>query len=544
MVDHARTRFFFALLALTALGAGVLIYHPRPLLKDDHTRLLEALLAHWRHERIPTIPSPLPDLIPPRRLFAARHAEAPPVVIPDFSGSAAILYTVKPGESLGRIAYRYLAQTIFMTSGELEAAIRQANPAWTGTHLRPGQELIIPGIEPQPIVEHPVPFAKSTEIRAIYLTGLMAGSPRGLEIIKHWKALGGNAIVFDVKDMDGIVSMAFDNPLAPKLRRPYIASLPKFTRFLHRMGLHAIARIALFRDEYIAEHHPELAAHSRRTGEPWRENGKLVWTDPSRREVQDYNLALARQAVASGVDEIQFDYVRFPAEGDQSDAEFHFQSEQPAGTRAEVISNFLKRAYAELHPLGVLVSLDVFGVMAWQRPVDLAHTGQDIVEMARYCDVLSPMVYPSHFFGMDGFARPGDAPEHFISTSMERFRKITEGTGVVLRPWLQAFAWRTKTYSPGYILTQVNISREYGGVGYLFWNARNDYSTPFIAMREMRSAAEAHPPGTEHQPAAAANVPLIVSTTDIPEPADRETASRQISAPAPEPASPSEEVTQ
>jgi hypothetical protein len=537
MLDHARTRFFFALLALTALGAGVSILHPRPLLKDDHTRLLEALLAHWRQERIATIPSPLPGLIPPRRRYA------PPVVIPDFSGSPVILYTVKPGESLGGLVHRYLAQTIFMTSGELEGAIRQANPAWTGNHLHPGQELIIPGIEPQPIVEHPVPFAKSTEIRAIYLTGLMAGSPRGLEIIRRWKALGGNAIVFDVKDMDGITSMTFDNPLAPKLRRPYIASLPKFTRFLHRMGLHAIARIALFRDTYIAEHHPELAVRSRRAGAPWRENGKLVWTDPSRREVQDYNLALAKAAVASGVDEIQFDYVRFPAEGDQLDAQFHFESEQPAGTRAEVISNFLKRAYAELHPLGVLVSVDVFGVMAWQRPVDLAHTGQDITAMARYCDVLSPMVYPSHFFGMDGFARPGDAPEHFISSSMERFQKITEGTGVVLRPWLQAFAWRTKTYSPGYILTQVNISKEYGGVGYLFWNARNDYSAPFIAMREMRSTAEARPPSTESQPEAAANVPIVVSTTDIPEPAGPETVSQQISASAPDASSPSEEVS-
>ena len=79
-----------------------------------------------------------------------------------------------------------------------------------------------------------------------------------------------------------------------------------------------------------------------------------------------------------------------------------------------------EKAYAELHPTGVLLSLDVFGVMAWQRQVDLSHTGQDIVGMAKYCDVLSPMIYPSHFFGMDGIP-PGDAPEHFISESMERF---------------------------------------------------------------------------------------------------------------------------
>jgi hypothetical protein len=204
--------------------------------------------------------------------------------------------------------------------------------------------------------------------------------------------------------------------------------------------------------------------------------------------VQNYNLALARTVATSGIDEIQFDYVRFPAEGDQKDAQFAFESSHPGWERSDVINDFLSRAYNELHPLGVLVSLDVFGVMAWQRPVDLEHTGQDITAMARFCDVLSPMVYPSHFFGMEGYARPGDAPEHFISESMQRFAEITAETEVVLRPWLQAFAWHTKTYSDAYIRTQVSVAREQGGVGFLFWNARNDYSKLFPAMAEMRAA--------------------------------------------------------
>jgi hypothetical protein len=125
--------------------------------------------------------------------------------------------------------------------------------------------------------------------------------------------------------------------------------------------------------------------------------------------------------------------------------------------------------------------------MAWQRQVDLSHTGQDIVRMARFCDVLSPMIYPSHFFGMDGYAKPGDAPEHFIGESMERFQLITKGSGVVLRPWLQAFAWRTKTYSPKYIEVQVLTAKNKGGIGFLFWNANNDYSKPYAAMPEMRA---------------------------------------------------------
>jgi hypothetical protein len=126
--------------------------------------------------------------------------------------------------------------------------------------------------------------------------------------------------------------------------------------------------------------------------------------------------------------------------------------------------------------------------MAWQRQVDLAHTGQDIVGMAHYCDVLSPMIYPSHFFGMDNIEHPGDEPAHFIGVSMDRFELITKGSGVTIRPWLQAFHWRTKTYSPEYIKIQVETARAKGGIGFLFWNAANDYSKPYEAMPEMKAA--------------------------------------------------------
>jgi hypothetical protein len=108
--------------------------------------------------------------------------------------------------------------------------------------------------------------------------------------------------------------------------------------------------------------------------------------------------------------------------------------------------------------------------------------------MAKYCDVLSPMIYPSHFFGMDGVARPGDAPAHFIGESMDRFELITKGSGVVIRPWLQAFRWRTRTYSSDYIKVQVLTAKNKGGIGFLFWNAANDYSKPYIAMPEMKAA--------------------------------------------------------
>jgi len=394
------------------------------------------------------------------------------------------------GETTLTLARKYLSQTAYMTPADLDHAIRVANNLSEKEQPKPCEKIVVPGLEPQPIIEHPRGDTKDAEIRAIYFTGGSAGSITGLTKLQHWRELGGNSVVFDIKDSDGSLSITFDHPLAPKISHPHLSNLPKYVRYIHSLGMHAIARIALFRDEILVTRHNELAVQSKAGKGPWRENGKLVWTDPSNTTVQDYNLALAKFVAQSGVDEVQFDYVRFPAEGDQHDAVFHFlqpdaNGKVPTLERKDVISNFLARAYSELHPMGVLLSIDVFGVMAWQRHVDLASTGQDIPAMAQHCDIMSPMIYPSHFFGMDGYDRPGDAPEHFISISMERFRKVTAGSGVVIRPWLQAFGWRTHTYSPEYIKIQVATARDTGGTGFLFWNAGNDYSVPNKAMPEI-----------------------------------------------------------
>lgn len=411
----------------------------------------------------------------------------PPSLAPKLPAPGTALYEAKRGDTVVSVARRYLSQTSYLTSSELAEAMRGANGNLKGTFLKSGEELTIPGILSAPIAEKAIPVSKDFEVRAIYLTGLMAGSDHGIKIVERWREAGGNAVVFDIKDSDGTVNIPFEHPLLGA-HKTYIHDLAKYTHFLHSQGMHAIARIAMFRDERLVVSHPELAVKSKKTSQPWRENGKLVWTDPSRVEVQEYDIALAEAAAAAGADEIQFDYVRFPAEGDQKDAQFSFMKSHPTWQRSDVIADFLRRAYATLHPKGVLLSLDVFGIMAWQRQVDLSHTGQDIVRMAKNCDVLSPMIYPSHFFGMDGIARPGDEPEHFIGESMDRFEKITQGSGVVIRPWLQAFAWRTKTYSPKYIEVQVLTAKNKGGNGFLFWNANNNYEKPYIAMPEMRAA--------------------------------------------------------
>jgi hypothetical protein len=124
---------------------------------------------------------------------------------------------------------------------------------------------------------------------------------------------------------------------------------------------------------------------------------------------------------------------------------------------------------------------------------------------------------------MDGIARPGDAPEHFIGESMDRFMKITKDSGVVIRPWLQAFAWRTHTYSPKYVEVQIEVAKQKGGIGFLFWNANNDYSKPYTAMPEMRAAKGKFfrgddVPAKAETPAPAVSAPAAPTPTPVVQP--------------------------
>lgn len=335
-----------------------------------------------------------------------------------------------------------------------------------------------------PNTRHPVPA--SAEIRAIYLTGSTAGRPIGRKLALDWRKAGGNAIVFDAKDNTGPVSFNAPLALASHVRRPYIENLPDWVNWMHQHGLYVIARMALFQDERMVQEHPELAVRSRSTGGVWTEHGHRYWVDPSQPAIQAYNIALAKLVADAGVDEVQFDAIRFPVEGNQSDARFYYQTDHPNEPRADFISNFLYRAHQALEPTGVRISIDVYGVMGWTEASDLKATGQDVVSLAYFCNVICPMIYPSHFFNrFDGFADPSAHPQHFIHSGMEKFERITRGEGVVIRPWLQAFHWHTKSFGPDYVRIQVATERAMNGGGFMLWNAGNIYTAVEQAMPGM-----------------------------------------------------------
>jgi len=201
----------------------------------------------------------------------AAPVAAPPQELPP--GTIAV--TAKAVTTAQFLARGHLTESSYMTVAEYVDAIAKANGG--KTTFKRGDVILVPGIEPQPVVEKSRPFPKENGVRAIYMTGGTAGSAHGIDLVRRWKQAGGNAVVFDIKDSDGSINIPFDHPLAKKVKNHPITNLPKYVRFLHSMDMHVIARQALFRDDNIAQNHSQLAVQSRSLHQPWRENGKLVW---------------------------------------------------------------------------------------------------------------------------------------------------------------------------------------------------------------------------------------------------------------------------
>jgi hypothetical protein len=408
----------------------------------------------------------------------------------DYEKETEFFHRVAPGDSLSKIARRYFSLTEAQTVRDLVERIQERN-GLKGTLIRPKQQLLIPVVRSVPAVSRTIPKPRDFEAKGIYVNRYSTACRKMPRLIDRLKALGGNTVILDGKDMSGRVSYSSGVELAGDIGAngtPIIEDPTKLFHSLHEKGLHVTIRLVLFYDPILAAERPELAIRSIATGDPWRENGKLAWVDPSNPIVQRYNLDIAKELAQMGVDEIQFDYIRFPTMGDTRDAAYGFDEEKTP--KHQIITAFLSRAREELAPYRVLLSVDVFGVMGWGRPEDLEATGQRIEDLAKSCDVISPMIYPSHFYGpFQGMANPGDKPFFFVSETCRRFTARLEGTGVTLRPWIQAFPFGTSRFNEEYVLEELRALSESNARGWLFWSAGNAYDVAWKALTKWNHTA-------------------------------------------------------
>jgi hypothetical protein len=288
-----------------------------------------------------------------------------------------------------------------------------------------------------------------------------------------------NAVVIDVKGDRGLipyrtkVQAALDaGALGPVIMKDFDGILAD----LKRRNVYTIARIVSFKENVLATARPDLAIIDTRTGKPWVDNEKLAWVDPTREEVWDYLIAVAKEAALKGFDEIQFDYVRFPTDGKLGAAKYSKPIDPQV--RIDTISAFLAKAKRELSPTGVFVAADVFGYTAFnENDTDI---GQRIENLAPHLDYLSPMVYPSGYHvGIPGYRNPVMHSYEIVRESVRLIRKRTEGLPVQVRPWIQDFkdyAFDRRIFGVTEIREQIRGADEAGAAGWMLWNPRNDYT--------------------------------------------------------------------
>jgi len=322
--------------------------------------------------------------------------------------------------------------------------------------------------------------------QGIYINAHTVASSRIDALVDGLVEAGGNALVFDVKDRLGRLSYRSGVELAEQINassRAQIGNPQELVEGWRQRGLYIVARLTCFHDALLAQKRPDLVPLSRKGNGLWSEKGTVNWVDPALPEVQQYLIDLALEVAALGVDEIQLDYVRFPTEGDLSDAVFSF--DPAALPKDAVITDFVRRMHEALAPMGTRLSADVFGVAAWGRQADISRIGQNLPDLLAHLDVVSPMLYPSHFeSGFDRIPSPVDYPYYFLYQGCRRLRALAEEHGVEVRPWVQAFDYRVKGFDASYISEQLHGAEAGGARGWLLWNSASRYDIGLQAIAQ------------------------------------------------------------
>jgi len=312
-------------------------------------------------------------------------------------------------------------------------------------------------------------------VRGIYFTGSTATSDAGKRLVDKLLASGGNTVVVDINEGDGALN--YGKPDHKPILRDIRANIAEWKG----KGIYVVARIVAFKERVVSRARPDLAIRNVNGG-VWRDNRGSVWLDPSNPQTVQYVIDMAKEASAMGVDEVQFDYVRFPTEGNLGAARFMFDASKKQ--KWEVIRDFLKEARTQLIPLGVPLGADIFGIVGWQPAPNYRTTGQRIECIAPYLDVIYPMGYPSHFGpGFGGHANPADEPYYFTWRTAQYFVDYAAGTGAAIRPWLQSFMYRvTIPYNSSYISEQIRGAFGAGSQGFVLWNAGNTYDVGWAVI--------------------------------------------------------------
>lgn len=325
-------------------------------------------------------------------------------------------------------------------------------------------------------------------VRGIYVTGHSAGGERFNSLIDLINGTDLNAMVIDVKDDWGNLTYIPDegSAFAP-IGKPYIKDTKSMMSKLEQNEIYPIARVVVFKDTELAKKKPEWSFKD--GDQVWKNGRGESFVNPFLKEVWDYNVDIAIEAAKMGFKEIQFDYVRFPEGFETRDneltyslGEYEDKSIENVQKRVSAVTDFVAYAKEKLEPYDVEVSVDIFGYSATLP--EAPGIGQNFSKISEHVDVISSMIYPSHWTSYFGIAKPDLEPYKLISeyAKLENQKLGELKTPPVSRPWLQDFtasylgAGNYKEYGKEEVEAQIKALNDHGIKEFLLWNAGNSYT--------------------------------------------------------------------
>ncbi|MCA1059488.1 putative glycoside hydrolase [Rossellomorea aquimaris] len=331
-------------------------------------------------------------------------------------------------------------------------------------------------------------FEYPDAIRGVYVTAHSAGGARFDTLTKLMDDTDLNAMVIDIKDDVGNLTYVPESssPYA-KVGQPYIKDPKAVLKKLEEKKIYPIARVVVFKDTVLANQRPDL---SFKDGDKvWSNGGGDSFVNPFLKEVWDYNVGIAIEAAKMGFQEIQFDYVRFPEGFEKRDNELKYNGGEYAKEdidnvqkRVHAVTDFVEYAHKKLEPYGVKVSVDIFGYTATLP--EAPGIGQNFSKISENVDVISSMIYPSHWTPYFGIAKPDLQPYELVSeyTKVEKAKIAELKNKPISRPWLQDFtaSWlgsgNYKPYGKAEVEAQIKALNDQGVNEFLLWDAGNSYT--------------------------------------------------------------------
>lgn len=319
-------------------------------------------------------------------------------------------------------------------------------------------------------------------VKALYMTACVAATPSWRSQLKSVvETTELNAVVIDIKDSTGTVSFPTTITAGESKRGCVVKDLQEFIMGLHDSGIYVIGRISVFQDPAYAVAHPELAVKSKVSGGVWKDRKGLSFIDVGAVPYWERIVAIGKAAHEIGFDELNFDYIRYPSDGNMQDASFPWTG---TSTKPEMLEKFFVYVQENLEPTGAVLSADLFG-MTTSVTSDMG-IGQVLERTLPYFDYIAPMVYPSHYPpGWKGFSNPAAHPYEVILLAMSEGRNremawhLAAGratsTPSKLRPWLQDFHLGG-TYGVAEVDAQIKAAYDAGLSSWMIWNAGNKYT--------------------------------------------------------------------